>query len=236
MPLNQTSSRGQAAQWEVGAWTEGGNVPDAKIQLRSTAGAGTPTFTLGCGSGNGTSACDLGAVDATSAQRLFQAEVNVPLTAATITAVSLTVTGSAANLTVDPAATSSVAVLAPASPVGANLSSLSAMPPTGVAAPTPTLPPTLSPGGSAAGLFPSVAPSSPPQAEGAKPVANVSALSPGGTPMGSEIAEVTGLAALVVAMVLAVTRVSFRRPAPRHAANSTVAAALPPAAPAEGQE
>jgi hypothetical protein len=54
--------------------------------------------------------------------------------------------------------------------------------------------------------------------------------------MGSEIAEVTGLAALVVAMVLAVTRVSFRRPAPRHAANSTVAAALPPAAPAEGQE
>ena len=217
-------------------------MPDAKIQLRSTAGAGTPTFTLGCGSGNGTSACDLGAVDATSAQRLFQAEVNVPLTAATITAVSLTVTGSAANLTVDPAATSSVAVLAPASPVGANLSSLSAMPPPGVAAPTPppTLPPTVSPGGSAAGLFPSVAPGSPqagsPQAEGAKPVANVSALSPGGTPMGSEIAEVTGLAALVVAMVLAVTRVSFRRPAPRHAANSTVAAALPSAAPAEGQE
>jgi hypothetical protein len=63
----------------------------------------------------------------------------------------------------------------------------------------------------------------------------VSALS-GGTPIGTEIAEVAGLVALAAAMVLAITRVSFRRPAPRHAANSTVAAAPPPEAPAGPHE
>jgi hypothetical protein len=107
---------------------------------------------------------------------------------------------------------------------------VSAIAPTGVA----TLSPTGSPGGSAANLFPTVAPGSP-QAEGARPVANVSALS-GGTPIGTEVAEVAGLTALAAAMVLAVTRLSLRRPAPRHAANSTVAAAPPPKAPADSNE
>jgi hypothetical protein len=106
------------------------------------------------------------------------------------------------------------------------LSSLSTMPPPGVAAPTS--------GGSAASLFPTVAPGSP-QAVGS-PVANVSGLSRGGTPIGSEIAEVAGLAALVVAMFLALTRLSIRRPAPRHVANTAVAAAPQPEAPAERHE
>jgi hypothetical protein len=57
----------------------------------------------------------------------------------------------------------------------------------------------------------------------------------GGSHLGSEIAEVGGLGALVVAMVLAITRLSFRRPAPRHAASSA-AAAPPPAAGAEGEK
>jgi hypothetical protein len=229
LPLQQSIVRGQASQFAVGAWTVGGNVPDARIQLQSTAGA--PTFTFGCASGDGTSACDLGAVDASSAQREFQAEVTVPLTAATVTAVSLTVTGSAANLATDPAAAASVIILAPPTPVGASLSPLSTIPPPGIAAATPK----LSPGGSAAGLFPTVAPGSA-QAEGERPVANVTALSGGGTPVGSEIAEGAGLAALGVAMILALARVSFRRPAPRHAAASTAAAAPPPEAPAERHE
>jgi hypothetical protein len=228
--LQQSTVRGKAAQWEVGAWTVGGNVPDARIQLQSTAGGGIPTFSFGCVSGNGTSACDLGAVDASSAQRLFQAQVTVPVTATTVTAVGLTVTGSAANLATDPAAAASIVVLAPSAPVGASLSPLSTIAPPGIAAPTPT----LSSGGNAANLFPTVAPGSP-QAEGERPVANVSALS-GGTPIGEEIAEVAGLVALAVAMVLAVTRLSLRRPAPRHAANSSVAAAPPPAVPAERHE
>jgi hypothetical protein len=230
MPLQQSSDRGQAAQFEVGAWTEGGNVPDAKIQLQSTAGAGIPTFTFGCASGNGRSACDLGAVDASSAQRLFQAGVTVPLTATTVQAVSLTVTGSAANLSMDPAASASVAVLAPGSPAGASLSPLPSIATSGFAFPTPT----MSPGGNAAGLFPTVAPSS--QAGEESPVANVSALHSGSSPLGSEIAEGAGLAALGVATLLALTRVSLRRPAPRHAAGATVAATPPPAAPAAAAE
>jgi hypothetical protein len=232
VPLQQSSERGQAAQWAVGAWTVGGNLPDARIALQSTAGTGAPTFSFGCAAGDGTSECDLGALDAASAQRQFQAEVTVPLTA-TGTAVSLTVIGSAGNLAMDPSAAASVVILAPASPVGANLSSLTGMAPVGVAAPTPM----VTAGGSAAGMFPTLAPS-PSQAEGETPVANVSALSHGGTPVGSEMAEVGGLAALAVAMLLAVTRLSFRRPvarsAPRHAAKgSTAAAASPAELPAE---
>ena len=82
------------------------------------------------------------------------------------------------------------------------------MAPPGVAAPTST----TSSGGNASSLFPTVAPGSA-QAEGASPVANVSALS-GGTPIGSEVAEGAGLAALGVAMILAITRLSL---APPHA-------------------
>jgi hypothetical protein len=221
MPLQQGADRGQAAQWEVGAWTEGGNLPDAKIALTSTAGAGVPTFTFGCASGIGTSACDLGAVDSTSAQRLFQAQITVPLTA-TITAVSLTATGSAAGLATAPSASGSMIVLAPGTPTGST-SPLSVS--SGLAFPSPS----MSPGGNAASLFPTLAPGA---TERASPVANVSALG-SGTPVGTEVAEGAGLAALGVAMLLAITRVSLRRPAPRHAASSTVAAAPPPAAPAE---
>src|SRR5262249_53635590 len=97
VPLPQSPSPGQNAQGGVGAWAQGGTIPDAKIQLQSTAGAGAPAFTFGCASGNGTAICDLGAVDATSAQRLFQAQVSVPATAS-LTSVSLTVAGSAASL------------------------------------------------------------------------------------------------------------------------------------------
>jgi hypothetical protein len=226
VPLQQSSDRGQTAQWEVGAWTQGGNVADAKIQLSATAGAGAPTFTFGCASGNGTSTCDLGAVDATSAQRLFQAAVNVPLTATALNAVSLTVTGSTANLALSPAATASVTLLAAGTPTPSSSSTLPAIAASGFAFPTPT----ASPGGNASGLFPTVAPGS---TGNESPVANVSALHSGGTPIGSEIAEIAGLVALATAMVLAITRLSIRRPAPRHAANSAVAATPPAEAPAE---
>jgi hypothetical protein len=214
VPLQQNGERGQETQWAVSAWATGGNVPDATIKLRtSPAGAGTPDFSFGCGSADGTSSCDLGAVDAGSAQRQLQARLIVPLTATTVTSVSLTATGSAANLHTDPVASAAITVLAP--PASALIStSLAALPPIGVSAP----PPTLSPGGNASGLFPTLDPSSPatlgarPAPGGARPVADTSALSAGASHIGS---EVVGLAALGLAFALAVTRLSIRRPAPQ---------------------
>jgi hypothetical protein len=136
------------------------------------------------------------------------------------------VTGTAASLTLAPAASASIVVLASSSPAGANLTPVSTAP-IGVAAPGAT----ASPGGSAAGLFPTVGPGS-----GSTPVANVSPLG-GGTPLGSTIAEIGGLVAVAMAMLLAITRLSFRRPAgrpaPRHAASVGGPAAPRAADPAE---
>lgn len=236
-PLQQSSERGQAAQWAVAAWTTGGNLPDVKLQLRATpASAGAANFTFGCGSRDGTSSCDLGAVDATSAARQLQARVTVPVTAATVTSVSLTVTGSAANVRTDPAASAAMTILTPPTPIGASPTlPVGTFP--GVTA--PTLNPTLSPGGNASGLFPTLDPQSPDPrpggtagTAGTKEVANTSALPAGSSTLG---AQVGGLVALALAGVFAVTRISIRRPTPAPAAD-TAAAAPPPEEPVEPVE
>ena len=228
-PLQQSRERGQAAQWAVDAWTTGGKVPDVKLQLRATpSGAGTPSFSFGCGNGEGTALCDLGAVDATSAIRLLRAQLTVPVTATTVTSVSLTATGSAANLRTDPAASGAITILTPPTPIGVSpILSSGTFP--GVTA--PTLSPTLSPGGNASGLFPTVNPSSAaphPSVTGhAEQVANTSALPAGSSTVG---AQAVGLAALALAGVFAVTRISIRRPTPA-AAPAKEDAAPPPKAP-----
>jgi hypothetical protein len=243
-PLQQSRERGQAAQWAVAAWTTGGNVPDVKIQLRATtASAGTPSFTFGCGSDDGKSLCDLGAVDSTSAQRQLQAQVTIPVTAATVTSVSLTAAGSAVNLHTDPAASAAITILTPPTPVAAS-PALAAGTVPGVSA--LNLPPSLSPGGNASSLFPTLDPQSPgPQSPGpqspdprsaATPgttqVADTSALTAGSSTLGAQVA---GLVALALAGVFAVTRISIRRPAAANA-DATAAAAPPPEAPAESAE
>jgi hypothetical protein len=238
-PLQQSRERGQAAQWAVAAWTTGGNVPDVKIQLRATpASAGTPSFTFGCGSDDGKSLCDLGAVDSTSALRQLQAQVTIPVTAATVTSVSLTATGSAVNLHTDPAASAAITILTPPTPVAAS-PALAAGTVPGVSA--LNLPPSLSPGGNASGLFPTLDPQSPgsqspdPRSAatpGTTQVANTSALTAGSSTLGAQVA---GLVALALAGVFAVTRISIRRPAPANA-DATAAAAPPPEAPAESAE
>jgi hypothetical protein len=90
----------------------------------------------------------------------------------------------------------------------------------------PSASPSLSPGGNAAGLFPTLDPKPAPSSTGkerARPVANTSAL-PEGAPVAG--AQLAGLAALVLAFVLTVTRLSIRRrsaPAKPPAGNSTSA-------------
>lgn len=212
-PLQTSGAPGTPVQWSVAAWAVGGDVPDATLRLEATpASAGLALFSFGCAGGNGTSACDLGTVDAGSAQRQFQAQVTVPLTAA-ITSVSLAATGSAAGLITAPQASAPVSISASA---GATASL-----PTGLLSGTAT----ASPGGSAASLFPTVAPSSTPGAtDGASQVASTSALSPSG----HLIVQVAGLVALFAAFILAVTRVSIRRPVPPAALPPGGAVAPPP--------
>jgi hypothetical protein len=226
-PLQQSRQPGQAAQWAVAAWATGGTVPDVTIQLLATpAGSGTASFSFGCGNSDGTSSCDLGAVNATSAQRQLQAQVPVPLTAvAAVSSVSLTAIASAANLRTDPEASASVTVL-PSPALAGVTTSLSPGVVAGVSAPNLT----LSPGGNASGLFPTIAPQSPqPEPGRAWQLAATSAPAKGTFPLGAQAA---GLGVLALAFVVAITRVSVRRPAPQPA-GATVAATPPPEAPAD---
>lgn len=221
--------RGKAAQWIVTAWTRGGNVPGATIRLVAAPTGLTPEFSIGCGSRNGTPLCDLGTVDAKSAKRELQAQVAVPVTATTVTSVRLTAIASAAHLAKKPKVTSTVTVTAP--PPGAVIPIHFAGAPELSTSPLsigslPFLPApssTLSPGGNAAGLFPTLQPATdPPSAKpadqnaGTTPVANNSALPLGAPVVGGQL---VGLGVLALAFVLAISRLSVRkRPAPVSAA------------------
>jgi hypothetical protein len=204
------------------------------VRLRATPTVGgAPGFSFGCGSDDGTSSCALGTVDAKSAHRQLQAQLTVPVTAATVKSVSLTAIGSAATLATDPKASAAIAVTTPTA-AAAKPTSASPQTPETVTAPLPvgSLPnipaasptlspggnaaglfPTLSPGGSAAGLFPTLDPKPTPtpisvQKADGRPVADTTAL-PEGAPIAD--AQIAGLAALALAVALAVTRLSIRR-------------------------
>ncbi|MGH3209075.1 MAG: hypothetical protein ACRDNO_15070 [Trebonia sp.] len=257
-----SSERGHAAQWTVSAWSTGGIVPDASIKLQATpASGGAPGFSFGCGNAAGTSSCDLGTVDSKSAPRQLQAQLTVPVTASTITSVSLAVTGSAADLAKDPEAAATESITAPPTPT---TTPQSQTPPQNPAAPqdpvgvpsepdtvtsalpvgvlpsipdagstlSPVVGSTLSPGGNAAGLFPTVNPTPSTglaqsnQKEHTRPVADTSALPEGAPVIGAQLA---GLAALALAFVLAITRLTIRRrPAAAKATPDAAAAATPP--------
>jgi hypothetical protein len=223
-----SSERGHSAQWTVSAWTTDGNVPDATIRLRATpVSGGAPGFSFGCGNDDGTSSCDLGAVDAKSAKRQLQAQLTVPVTASAVTSVSLTVIGSAAHLTTAPKASAIISITAPSAAAPQNPPAPATAPPvpTMVTSPLPidlpSIPaasPTLSPAGNAADLFPILdpkpnpkptpSPAQPGQKARTRSVADTSALPEGAPIVGAQLA---GLAALALAFVLAVTRLSIRR-------------------------
>lgn len=226
-PAKSSIQRGQTAIWTVTAWAQGGDVPDATIRLTAAPASLKPTFSFGCGSHDGSTSCDLGALDAKSARRQLQAKIAVAASATTVTSVRLTATASTAGLTTDPRASATTSVTA-ASPAPTNAATNSADPsaPDGTdvapltAGNLPYLPsasPVLSPGGNAAGLFPALTPSADPPAAKQDPqntqaVANTSALPQGAPVVGAQLA---GLAVLALAFLLAVARLTFRRrPAP----------------------
>jgi len=220
-PAKSGIQRGQTALWTVTAWAQGGNVPDATIRLMAAPASLKPTFSFGCGSHDGTASCDLGALDAKSARRQLQAKIAVAATATTVTSVRLTAAASATGLTTDPQASATVSVTA-ASPAATNSNSADPNAPgsTDVSPLTagnlpylPSASPVLSPGGNAAGLFPTLTPSTdPPTAtqdpQQTQPVANTSALPQEGPVIGAQLA---GLAVLALAFLFAVARLSFRK-------------------------
>jgi len=159
-----------------------------------------------------------------------------------VQSVRLTVIGSAASLPKDPKASVSLAIKGSVSvtPPTPSTSPLPVGSLPGVPAVNPTTGASLSPGGNAAGLFPTLTPSTSPGPSSssssgaasntkARQAADTSAL-PEGAPLID--AQLAGLAALLVAFVLAVTRFSIRRrPAP---ATATADAAAPdPADPSD---
>jgi hypothetical protein len=231
-PTHASIERGHAAQWTVKAWTQGGNVPHATISLAAAPASLKPKYSVGCGGHDGTALCDLGAVDVKSAKRELQAQVAVPVTATTVTSVRLTVIASAADLPKKPKVSATVKVTAPAP--GAVVPAPVVGPPVVSTTPLsigalpflPFLPSsTLRQGGNAAGLFPTLTPSTDPPASNpasqngsTTPVANTFALSQGASVVGGQLA---GLGVLALGLVLAVTRLSVRkRPARASAAES----------------
>jgi hypothetical protein len=218
-PAHESSQAGQAASWTVTVWAAGGSVPGAAVRLTaSPAGSAAPLFSFGCGSSDGTAACNLGAVDPDSAPRQLQAQLTAPSGA---TPVTLTATASATGLSRLPQASAPVAVLSPAAtvtgtpPPPAALPSLSAMPP--VPSPTMTPSPALSPAGNAASLFPALTPATAttpagaPEPQAAEPAAYTTPLAAAFDPVRVQIA---GLAALALAFLAAAARLCIRRPAP----------------------
>lgn len=212
--------------WVVSGWTEGGNVADATVRLVTTPSSVSGDFNFGCGSHDGSASCDLGEVDATSAQRELEAQVVVPATDTSVTSVQLKVIGSAAHLPTDPHAAVSIAVKSASSGggtggTGGNGGNGTSNTPVPSSSPLPvgSLPfvnggstSSLSPGGNAGGLFPTITPSSGSGTSGqranARTIANTSAL-----PLGAPVvgAQLIGLGVLALAFVLAVTRLSIRR-------------------------
>jgi hypothetical protein len=207
--LQPSGARGTATQWLVNAWTSGGNVPDATIRLQSTPATATAMFSFGCGTWDNTASCDLGAMDANSQARQLEATLTVPANQTAVQTATLTVIGSAAYLPQDPVASATVSLTAPTSPAPATSASPLAV---GSLPDIPTPSTTLSPGGNAAGLFPTLQPSASGGSGGnsanVNKVANTSALPESAPVVGAQLA---GLAALGLAFVLAVTRLSIRR-------------------------
>jgi len=236
----------------VTAWTTGGNVPDATVRLVAAPTSLKPTFSFGCGSDDGSASCDLGALDASSAQRQLQAKVTVAASATTVTSVRLTAVAAAANVSKDPQVSEATTVTAaPAATPSSSSSSSSSSSGNSTTDPTtpgidtsplsvgdlpgiadvPSASPLLSPGGNAAGLFPSLTPSADPPGKAGtdkasgRAVANTAALPLGAPVIGGQL---VGLGVLALAFVLAVARLSLRRRPAAAQAQAGSAAAAPP--------
>jgi hypothetical protein len=224
--------RGQTAYYIVSVWTRNGTVSGVDLKLSASPSSQSGAFSLDCPTDGGAS-CNIGTVASTSTTREVEAKIAVASSATSVDSVTLTVRGTGSYVKTDPVASASTSVTTP--PAGTKVQATT--PPTLPNSSLPTgdsstLPlggtsdfPSLngsgssytSDGGSASGLFPTINPSSQPDPSAtgktagrqvAEPAADTTTL-PLGTPMIA--AQAAGLGALLLACVLAVTRLQVRR-------------------------
>jgi hypothetical protein len=211
---------GQTATYTVQVSTKGGSASNVSVALAASPSTQKPEFTSGCTKGDGTASCTVSSVTAT-APAILKAQIAVASNATSVSSLKLTATASVATTAkwTPPSATGTTSVTgaassAKASPSAAHLAVL----PLG---PIPNLNAEASlliTAGNAAGLFPAITPSplsSPaqvvhPQAgrRDAEPVSNASTVSFGAPVV---TAQVVGLIALGLAIMLTVTRLSLRK-------------------------
>jgi hypothetical protein len=192
----------------------------------------SPKFTV-AGNGDGSAKTSLGTVDSGSTKTELRAQVEVPSTATSVDSVKLTVTGTSKGISKEPVAAVSIKVTAPAATASASAAGTSASAGTspstssvGSVLPATSLPylsntgtsalgaaglSSLSPGGNASGLFPTLNPAGTGSGQGtekARAMSDTTALPGDASVAGAQFA---GLGALALASILAVTRLSIRR-------------------------
>ena len=222
---------GQTAGYVVQVWTENGSASDVSVALTAQPSSQKPTFSSGCAKDDGTASCGLSSV--TTKATSLNAQIAVASNATSVSSVKLPATASVVTTTkwTPPAAAETTAVTAASASAK---SSAKASPDVTHMAVLPLGPiPALNGeasvfigAGNASGLFPTIAPSpgasrSPtvavtqPARRNTAPVTAASPVSLG-TPVFT--AQVAGLIALGLAIMLTVTRLSVRKrskPKPR---------------------
>ncbi len=216
--------RGQSAAYIVQVSTKnGGSATAVTVALTSQPSSQKPVFTGGCASGNGTASCPAGTVPDKQPVTLH-AQIPVADDATSVTSVKLTATASVTTTAkwTPPSAAETVAVTAAAAPGGSPSGGVPSAPGTTLPlGPVPNLnsiSSSLIGAGNASGLFPAINPGATPSpspgngasdgrqnAEPARGSAAIAFVKPGLT------GQVAGLIALLVAVLLTVTRLSLRR-------------------------
>jgi hypothetical protein len=207
--------------------TKNGSASDVSVALTSQPTTQKPEFTSGCAKGDGTASCTVRSVTAAK-HAVLHAQIAVASGAKSVSKVKLTATASIATTVkwTPPAADETIAVTS-ASAAPAHSSATPSPGASHVAilplGPVPNLNSEASRligAGNASGLFPVVSPSAksdpvatnhPPSSgkPNAEPVSNSTTLVPVGTSVST--AQVAGLIALGLAIMLTVTRLSLRK-------------------------
>jgi hypothetical protein len=219
--------RGQTAGYVVQVSTKNGTASHVSVALTAQPSSQKPTFSSGCAKDDGTASCSLSSV--TTKATSLNAQIAVASNATAVSSVKLTATASVVTTTkwTPPAAAETTTVTAAAAAAKSSSATASPNAAEHIAAlplgPIPALNGQASVfigAGNAANLFPTISPSpgaSPgptataaarPTERNTGPVSEASPVSLG-TPVFT--AQVAGLIALGLAIMLTVTRLSVRR-------------------------